>query len=89
MTVWFCAIPIVIGEQACGSLARRNEILALLGALQAARVAEHAEVLSFIEAEKLYSQGLGWIDVHLLASAKLEGAALWTLDKRLYKMRLL
>src|SRR5208283_3186985 len=78
--------PFVIGELACGSLARRNEILALLGALPAARVAEHAEALYFIEAEKLYSQGLGWIDVHLLASAKLEGAALWTLDKRLHKI---
>jgi len=27
--------------------------------------------------------GLGWIDVHLLASAALSRAALWTLDRRL------
>jgi predicted nucleic acid-binding protein len=28
-------------------------------------------------------KGIGYIDVHLLASARLAGASLWTRDKRL------
>jgi len=27
--------------------------------------------------------GIGWIDAHLLASAKLAGTVIWSLDKRL------
>jgi len=28
-------------------------------------------------------RGIGWVDVHLLASARLTGIPLWTLDRRL------
>jgi hypothetical protein len=28
-------------------------------------------------------RGIGWVDVHLLASAKLSGFGLWLLDRRL------
>jgi hypothetical protein len=31
-------------------------------------------------------KGLGYIDMHLLASARLTGVALWTLDERLHKV---
>ena len=40
-------------------------------------------MLAFIEGHKLMGKGLGYIDVHLLASAVLSGLSLWTLDKRL------
>jgi len=30
-------------------------------------------------------QGLGWVDVHLLTSTKLDGESLWTLDRPLAK----
>jgi predicted nucleic acid-binding protein len=36
-----------------------------------------------VEANRLMGSGVGWIDVHLLASAKLVGLSLWTLDRRL------
>jgi hypothetical protein len=75
--------PLVIGELVCGSLANRAEILSLLQELPQARVAEHAEVLRFIEARRLSGRGLGFIDAHLLASSVLTRVPLWTADKRL------
>jgi predicted nucleic acid-binding protein len=75
--------PFVLGELACGNLKNRREILELLQTLCTCPVASHQEVLSFIEANHLMGQGLGYIDVHLLASAKLSGVPLWTLDRPL------
>ena len=75
--------PFVIGELACGNLRRRPEILALLLNLPQAPVAEHEEVLEFVESHRLMGSGIGWIDAHLLASAALAGMPLWTLDRRL------
>jgi len=75
--------PFIIGEIACGNLSRRREILSLLGALPQAPVAGHDEVLAFVESNHLMGTGIGWIDAHLLASTKLAGTLLWTLDKRL------
>lgn len=75
--------PFVIGELACGSLARREEVLHLLEALPAAPVATHDEVMAFVDRYRLHGSGLGWIDVHLLASARLGRASLWSADKRL------
>jgi len=45
--------------------------------------AEHEEVLSFIENNRLMGKGMGYIDVHLIASALLTGVPVWTLDKKL------
>ena len=75
--------PFVIGELACGSLAHRTEILRLIEALPFAAVASHAEVMAFIERQRLHGTGLGWIDVHLLASARLAHQSLWSADRRL------
>lgn len=76
--------PFVLGEIACGSLKDRGTVLELLQDLPAATVAEHGEVLAFMEARALFGKGIGWVDVHLLAAAALsEGAQLWTRDKRL------
>jgi hypothetical protein len=74
--------PFVVGELACGRLRRRQEILALLGVLPAVPIAEHDEVLGFLEAHDLPGSGIGWVDVHLLASAKLAATPFWTLDRR-------
>lgn len=76
--------PFVIGELACGNLRQRDQILALLKDLPRAAVATDGEVLFFIEQHTLMGRGLGFVDVHLLASVKLQGSArLWTRDKRL------
>ena len=75
--------PFVVGELACGNLANRTLVLGSFSALPQAPVADHGEVLAFIEAQALAGRGLGWVDMHLLASARLAGLPLWTLDRRL------
>jgi predicted nucleic acid-binding protein len=75
--------PFVIGELACGQLTRRSEILVLLEALPQVPLVEHPEVLAFVETNGLPGRGIGWIDAHLLASARLARIRLWTLDRRL------
>ena len=75
--------PFVAGELACGNLKNRREILSLLQSLPMSTQAEHDEVMRFIESHKLMGRGLGYIDVHLIASSFLTNAELWTLDARL------
>ncbi|MBI2822185.1 MAG: PIN domain-containing protein [Acidobacteria bacterium] len=75
--------PFVIGELACGNLRNRGEVLGLLSALPAVPMAEQAEVLWLVDTERLWGRGLGWIDVHLLASARLMACSIWSLDKPL------
>ena len=75
----------IIGELACGSLKNRREIENLLSALPRVLVAEHDEVMHFLHEQKLFACGLGWIDVHLLASASLSKARLWTIDRPLQR----
>lgn len=79
------AHPFVVGELACGALRNREEILKLLSALPRARDVGHGEVLRFVEVNRIYSRGIGWVDANLLASAVLTGCALWTLDKPLQR----
>jgi hypothetical protein len=73
----------ILGELACGNLKNRSEVLTLLDALPSVPAAQNEEVLHLLDREKLYGKGLGWIDVHLLASALLGDCVLWTLDASL------
>ena len=75
--------PAVIGELACGALRHRATTLDLLGRLPRAIVATDDEALRFLEHHRLFGQGLGWTDVHLLAATALSRCQLWTLDQRL------
>ena len=75
--------PFIIGELACGNLKNRSLILSLLKSLPLATVAEHEEVMHFIENKDLMGKGLGYVDMHLLASASLSGVPVWTLDQKL------
>ena len=76
--------PFVLGELACGNLKNRAAVLRLLGKLPTAPIATDREALDYIERRALMGRGLGYIDVHLLASIALAGTArLWTRDKRL------
>lgn len=59
---------------------RRTELLAAYGQIHRARTVRHAEVVEFVEARRLRGRGIGWIDVHLLASAVIERCTLWTAD---------
>ena len=75
--------PWVIGELACGNLRNRSQVLELLQGLPAATVASDAEVLLLIERDRLMGRGIGYVDAHLLASARLSHCRLWTQDRRL------
>ena len=75
--------PWVIGELACGNLRNRSQVLELLQGLPAATVASDAEVLLLIKRGKLMGRGIGYVDVHLMASARLSRCGLWTRDRRL------
>ena len=75
--------PWVIGELACGNLRNRSQVLELLQGLPTATVASDAEVLLLIEREQLMGRGIGYIDAHLLAAARLSHCRLWTQDRRL------
>jgi predicted nucleic acid-binding protein len=75
--------PFIIGEIACGNIKNRSEILALLRVLPQAIQVAHEEVLYFIESNSLMGSGLGYVDMHLCASARLTGVPIWTFDKAL------
>ena len=77
--------PFVVGELTCGRLTDRAEILARLQALPKARSVEYQEALAFVEMHRLMGAGLGWVDAHLLASATLSAASLWSFDRNLTK----
>ena len=74
---------LVIGELVCGNFKNRKEIIDLLQALPTAPQVDFDEYLYFVEKNGLFGRGIGYVDIHLLASAKISEFKLWTLDKRL------
>ena len=76
--------PFVRGELALGNFRQRTQILCLLDNLPRSNIADNEEIIFFIEKHALFGLGIGLIDVHLLASALLQGnTLLWSRDKRL------
>lgn len=75
--------PFIIGELACGNIKNRKEILSLLQDLPKVPEFTQEELLHFIESNMLMGLGLGFVDVNLLASARLSSMSLWTLDRNL------
>ncbi len=74
--------PLVLAEIACGTPpAPRVQTLSDLALLDQANQASLSEVMAFIEREKLYGLGCGFVDLALLASACVSPAtSLWTSD---------
>jgi predicted nucleic acid-binding protein len=78
------AHPFVIGELTLGNLRQREAFLRALRRLPKAAVVADEEVLRFIDRQGLFGRGIGYVDAHLLAAARLTaGARLWTRDQRL------
>ena len=76
--------PFVVGELVLGSLSQRKQTLAAIDDLPHAVIAQADEVRRLIERKALYSRGIGYSDVHLIASVLLTpDAILWTRDRRL------
>lgn len=76
--------PLVLAEIAMGSLSNRSATLKMLDLLKTVREPSIPEVRHFVEDNRFYSRGIGFIDATLLASCRLTpGARLWTRDRRL------
>jgi predicted nucleic acid-binding protein len=73
--------PFVLGELACGNLHKRAETTAYLEMLPVVTVASEPQVRHLLESRRLWRTGLGWIDMHLLASALIDDLSLWTADR--------
>ena len=73
--------PWVVGELTLGDLGRRrHQVLADLKRLPSVEAIADDEILAMIEARRLYSSGLGWVDAGLLAAALAGDVLLWTFD---------
>jgi predicted nucleic acid-binding protein len=76
--------PFVLGEIACGRLKDREDTLFVLRRMPTAPRLDDEELVAFIDRHRLMGKGLGFVDVHLLASTLLASdARLWTRDQRL------
>lgn len=73
---------LVFGELLIGDRGGRTAVLDEYRDLPFARTIAHSDVLSLVYIRKLHGRGVSWIDVHLLASALIEGMKLWTADAR-------
>ena len=75
--------PLIFGELLVGDRGQRTQLLRDYDRMAQVGVVSHADVVSFVRDRKLHGRGIGWIDVHLLAAARLERLRLWTADSRL------
>jgi predicted nucleic acid-binding protein len=73
----------VYGELLIGDKGGRKVLLASYALMDQAPVVAHPEVAAFVRERKLHGRGVGWIDVHLLASALVGRLRLWTTDPAL------
>ena len=77
---------LVYGELLIGDAGGRSRLLNAYELMHRVPSVSHAEVVTFAQAHKLHGLGIGWIDVHLLASALVAGTPLWTADEHLAKL---
>jgi len=77
------AHELVAGELLVGDRGGRREFLAVYDRIYRASSVPHGEVIEFVRHRKLNGRGIGWVDVHLLASALVSRVRLWTADSRL------
>jgi hypothetical protein len=71
---------LVYGELLIGDRGSRKELLDDYERMYRAHPVPHREVVTFVRARQLHGQGIGWIDVQLLASAVADRLKLWTAD---------
>ncbi|KQY03155.1 ribonuclease [Mycobacterium sp. Root135] len=75
---------LVIEELALGSMKQRGVVLGLLSGLYHFPTVTHLELLHLVDQRRLWGRGLSAIDANILGSVALvDGARLWTRDKRL------
>jgi predicted nucleic acid-binding protein len=74
---------LIYGELLIGDRGGRKNFLAKYKGMTQVVTVAHGEVVTFVEHRRLHGRGIGWIDVHLLASALVSEAQLWSADPRL------
>jgi predicted nucleic acid-binding protein len=74
---------LVYGELLIGDNGGRQQLLTDYALMHHTPPVPHQEIVAFVRYRRLYGRGLSWIDVHLLASALVAGAPLWSADLRL------
>jgi predicted nucleic acid-binding protein len=71
---------LVYGELLIGDSGARKTTLSVLHHITRARTRPHDDVVALTLFRKLQGRGIGWIDVHLLASAMTDKMQFWTAD---------
>ena len=77
---------LVYGELLIGDMGGRAQFLSDNDRLRRTSVVPHEAVVAFVRDRGLHGRGVGWIDVHLLASAVAGQLQLWTADQRFAAM---
>ena len=73
---------LVYGELLIGDRGGRGKLLAAYERMHQAATVPHRDVVVFVRDRDLHGRGVGWMDVHLLASAIVGRLQLWTADPR-------
>lgn len=74
---------LVFGELLIGDKGGRGRLLDDYARMPHAPVISRGELVTFVRTRKLHGRGVGWIDIHLLASTLVGGLRLWTADPAL------
>ena len=77
---------LVYGELLIGDRGGRRNFLSAYEQIHQAVTIPHREVVAFVRHWNLHGRGVGWIDIHLLASAVAGRLQLWTADPRLHAL---
>src|SRR5581483_7781571 len=77
---------LVYGELLIGDRGGRRDLLEAYERIHWAISVPHGEVVECVRSRSVYGRGIGWIDVHLLASAIVGRIPLWTADAALSAM---
>jgi len=72
----------VYGELLIGDKGGRGTLLTMYERMHQAITVPHADVVAFVRDRALHGRGVGWIDIHLLASALVGRLKVWTADPR-------
>ena len=75
---------LVYGELLIGDRGGRRKLLASYERMHQAILVPHRDVVRFVLERDLHGRGVGWIDLHLLASAIVGRMQLWTADPRFF-----
>src|SRR5215472_4623078 len=77
---------LIYGELLIGDRGGRRKFLTVYEHMYHVPTISHPEAVAFVRQRGLHGRGVGWIDIHLLASALVAQAPLWTADPRFAAM---